>query len=162
MSRHWFDRGEQRAKSVAQAIVVMLLALGPVNALAGPAEDASALIDSWAAAFNSNDVDALVKLYAPDAIFLSSVNPSINEGTAAIREYYAPVRGSGRKVEIGERRMTVLTDAVVVGTGLYEFTGMRDGKPVANPARFTMVIVKRGDNWVIANHHSSQRPKPLQ
>src|SRR6202007_2056263 len=107
----------------------------------------------------SNDVDVLVKLYAPDAIFLSSVNPSINEGTTAIREYYTPVRGSGRKVEIGERHRTVLSDVAVVSTGLYEFTGMRDGNPVANPARFTMVLVKRGADWMIVNHHSSQRPK---
>jgi uncharacterized protein (TIGR02246 family) len=140
----------------------VLLALAPAAVFAGPAEDASALIDRWAAAFNSNDVDALVKLYAPDAILLSSVSPSIHEGTAAISEYYAKVRGSGGKVEISERRMTVLSDVVVVGTGLYEFTGMRDGKPMTNPARFTMVLVKRGADWMIANHHSSQRPKPLQ
>jgi uncharacterized protein (TIGR02246 family) len=146
----------------AQMFTIVLLALAPVAALAGPAEDASALIDRWAATFNSNDVEALVKLYAPDAILMSSVNPSIKEGTAAIGEYYAKVRGSGGKVHIGERRMMVLSDAVVVSTGLYEFSGIRDGKPVANPARFTMVIVKRGADWVIANHHSSQRPKPLQ
>jgi hypothetical protein len=72
------------------------------------------------------------------------------------------VRGSGRKVEVGERRMTVLSDVAVVSTGLYEFTGMRDGMPVANPARFTMVLVKRGADWMIVNHHSSQRPKPLR
>ena len=68
-------------------LVLALLALAPAAAVAGPAEDASALIDRWAAAFNRNDVDALVKLYAPDAIFMSSVDPSIHEGTAAIREY---------------------------------------------------------------------------
>jgi hypothetical protein len=56
--------------------------------------------------------------------------------------------------------MTVLSDVAVVSTGLYEFTGMRDGKPVANPARFTMLPVKRGADWMIVNHHSSQRPKP--
>jgi hypothetical protein len=141
-------------------LVLALLALAPAAAVAGPAEDASALIDRWAAAFNRNDVDALVKLYAPDAIFMSSVDPSIYERTAAIREYYAKVGGSGRKVEMGERRMTVLSDVAVVSTGLYEFTGMRDGKPVTNPARFTMLLVRLGADWMIVNHHSSQRPKP--
>jgi uncharacterized protein (TIGR02246 family) len=145
-----------------RVLILVLLALAPTAAVAGPAEDASALIDRWAAAFNGNDVDALVKLYAPDAILLSSVDPSIHEGTASIRQYYAPVRGSGRKVEIGERRMTVLNDVTVVATGLWEFTGMRDGKSVVNPARFTMVLVKRGADWLIVNHHSSQRPQPRQ
>jgi ketosteroid isomerase-like protein len=70
-----------------------------------------------------------VKLYAPEAILLSSVDPSIHEGTAAIREYYAnaKVQASGSKVEISERRMRVLSDVAVVCTGLWEFTFMRDG-----------------------------------
>jgi hypothetical protein len=111
-----------------------------------------------------NDVDALVKLYAPEAILLSSVDPSIHEGTAAIPEYYAnaKVQASGSKVvEVSERRMTVLSDVAVVCTGLWEFTFMRDGKPVVNSARFTMVLVKRGSDWMIVNHHSSGLPKPL-
>ena len=67
----------------------------------------------------------------------------------------------GSRVNIGERHTQVLSDATVVITGLYEFTAVRDGKSVANPARFTMVLVKLGADWKIANHHSSQRPNPL-
>ena len=144
----------------ARVVILALLALVPSGAIAGPSEEASALIDHYAAAFNKNDVDALVKLYAPEAILLSSVDPSIHQGTVAIREYYAPAQGSGRTVEIDERHMTVLSDAVVVCTGLWTFTSSRDGKPFVNPARFTMVLVKRGADWMIVNHHSSSRPKP--
>jgi hypothetical protein len=70
------------------------------------------------------------------------------------------VQGSGRKVKSGERHITVLSDAVVVCTGLWKFTGTRNGEPFVNPARFTMVFVKRGNDWMIVNHHSSPRPQP--
>ena len=143
-----------------RVLAFVLIALAPTGAFAGPAEDASVLIDRWAVAFNDNNVDALVRLYAPEAILLSSVDPSIHEGTAGVREYYAPVQGSGRKVEIGERHMTVLSDAVVVCTGLWKFIGTRDGKPFVNSARFRMVFTKRGNDWTIVNHHSSSRPEP--
>ena len=77
---------------LTRVIILVLLVLAPAVAFAGPAEDANALIDRWAAAFNSDDVDGLVKLYASDAVSLSSIGPSIHEGTAAIREYYAKAK----------------------------------------------------------------------
>ena len=36
-------------------------------------------LDRWATAFNSNDVDALVSLYAPDAILLGSTGLTLKE-----------------------------------------------------------------------------------
>jgi hypothetical protein len=32
---------------------------------------------------------------------------------------------------------------------------MKDGRPVSTPARFTVLITKRGAQWGIAHHHSS-------
>jgi hypothetical protein len=45
-----------------RVLVLVLLALVPMSASAGPAEDASAVIDRWAAAYTANDADAVVKL----------------------------------------------------------------------------------------------------
>ncbi len=50
--------------------------------------------------------------------------------------------------------------AAFAGAGFYDFTAIRDGNPVVTPARFSMVVVKRGDDWLIAHHHSSRRPEP--
>jgi uncharacterized protein (TIGR02246 family) len=140
----------------------VLVALAPLTAVAGPAEDASAVIDHWAAAFSANDLEAVVKIYAPDAIRLGTVSPILVEGTEPIRAYFARLPGSGDKVAIGERRVVALSDDAVLGIGFYEFTAIRDGAPVSTPARFTMVVVKRGNDWLILHHHSSQRPKPPQ
>jgi ketosteroid isomerase-like protein len=46
-------------------------------ALASPAEDASAVADRWAAAFTANDAEAVVNLYAPDAILLEETGPAV-------------------------------------------------------------------------------------
>jgi uncharacterized protein (TIGR02246 family) len=149
--------------TLTRVLIIVLLALGPTGAaFASPADEASAVIDHWAAAYTANDADAVVKLYAPDAILLGTRSPLLAEGTEPIRAYFASLPGSGNKVAIGERRMVVLSDSGVLGTGFYEFTLIQDGKPVPTPARFTMVLVKRGDDWLITHHHSSQRPKPPQ
>jgi uncharacterized protein (TIGR02246 family) len=139
-------------------ILAVLLSVPPTAAFAGPAEDANAVVDRWAAAFTANDADAVVKLYTLDAILLGTVSPIIAEGTAPIRDYFKGLPGSGTKVVIGDRRTVVLSDGAVLTTGFYEFTRIRDGKPEPTPARFTMIVVKRGDDWLIVHHHSSRRP----
>ena len=132
-----------------------LILMSPAVAAAGPAEEASAVVDRFSAAYSSNDPEAVVKLYTPDAILLGTVSPVISMGTEAIRKYFSMIKGSGNKNAIQERHTIVLGDSAVVVTGFYEFTRMQDGKPVPGPARFTMLIVKSGDEWRIAHHHSS-------
>jgi uncharacterized protein (TIGR02246 family) len=145
-----------------QALLFILLALAPAAALAGPAEDANAVVDRWSATFTANDAGALLKLYAPDAILLGTVSPVISESSAPIAAYFSRLSGSGNKNAVAERRTMVLGPEAVLVTGFYDFTGMRDGNPIATPARFTMVIVKRGNDWLIAHHHSSPRSEPLK
>jgi len=146
-----------------RALAIVLLAIAPAVAVAGPAEDASAAIDRWAAAYSANDVSAVVNLYTPDAIVLGTANPNMAEGTDAIRSYFGAILpGSGNKVAIKERRVIALSEGVAFGTGFYEFTRMRGGQPVLDPARFTMLLVNRGGTWLIAHQHSSPRPKPPQ
>ena len=129
--------------------VVAAMMLTPLAAVAGPAEDAAAAIDRWVAAYSSNDLDALVKVYAPDAILQGTSEPQINVGTQALRQYFKRLPGSGNKVTIQERRMVVINDTTVLGLGFYTFRG---------PARFSFLVVKRGNDWVIAHHHSSSIP----
>jgi uncharacterized protein (TIGR02246 family) len=144
----------------AQLIVVGLMALLPLTASAGPREDANAVVDRWSAAYSANDPEAVVKNYRPDAILLGTVSPVLSQGTEAIRKYFAALKGSGNRNKIGERHTLVLNDNAVLVTGFYEFTRMKDGKPVPGPARFTMLLIKDGDEWLIAHHHSSPHVAP--
>ncbi|HKF07892.1 MAG TPA: hypothetical protein VKB89_04110 [Xanthobacteraceae bacterium] len=67
---------------VVRYVFVALVVLLPARALAGPAEEASAVIDRWAAALNANDADAVVKLYAPDGLLHGTSSPTLNAGTS--------------------------------------------------------------------------------
>jgi uncharacterized protein (TIGR02246 family) len=146
-----------------ELLAVGLMTLLPAGALAGPAEDASAIVDRWAASLGANDVDAVLKLYTSDALVHGISSPKLCSGSGAIREYFKTAPESGNKVTIGERHMAVLADAAVMGVGFYQVNVLQDGVRVPRSARFTFVMVKRGSDWLIAHHHSSTvPPAPLQ
>ena len=139
-----------------------LILVSPAPAIAGPAEEANAALDQFSAAYSANDVEKLVQLYAPNTILLGTNSPIISEGRDAIRAYFTSLKlaGSGNKNTIQERRTIVVNDNAVVVTGFYEFTRMKDGQPVPGPARFTVLLTRQGDQWLIAHQHSSPRATP--
>jgi uncharacterized protein (TIGR02246 family) len=149
--------------SIRFIFIAMILML-PAVAVANPTEEGNAAIDRWSAAYTSNDIDAVVGSYWPDAILLGTVSPVISMGADAIRKYFTDLKlqGSGNKNVIQERRTIVVDDNAVVVTGFYEFVRMKEGQPVPAPSRFTMLVTKRGGVWRIAHHHSSPHvlPKP--
>jgi uncharacterized protein (TIGR02246 family) len=147
---------------IGRNLLAALLVAVCTSAMAGPTEDASAAIDRWAAAYSSNDPETITKLYAPNAILLGTVSPVMSVGPEAILKYFEAVRGTGNTVTIGERKFIVLANDTVLGTGFYQFNRMREGKVVPDPARFSMILVKRGDNWLIEHHHSSPHKQPAQ
>ena len=139
-----------------------LLVLLPIMAVAGPGEDANAVVDRWSAAYTSSDPEAVTRNYWPDAILLGTVSPIISEGQEAILKYFAQIKGSGNKNAIQERHPIPIDDSAVLITGFYEFTRTQDGKPVPAPSRYTMLITKRGTEWRIMHHHSSPRGQQKQ
>jgi uncharacterized protein (TIGR02246 family) len=132
--------------------------LFPGVAVGGPVEEVDAVLTRWTAAFNANDVNALVNNYAPDATFVGTVGTSLGQGADAIRHYYARLRNTGDSVDIRESKTVMLGDGVGYVSGIYEFHVARHGKEHSTPDRFTMIVVRRGSDWVIAHHHSSRSP----
>ena len=61
---------------------------------------------------------------------------------------------------IGDRKIIVLDDNVSYATGFYEFSAVRNGEVRNLGPGFSMVLVKHGNDWLIAHHHSSQRSSP--
>jgi uncharacterized protein (TIGR02246 family) len=149
----------QKPAGIFSLVLLALLSL-PLIAIAGPGEEANAVINRWSAAYSSNDPDAVVKTYRPDAILLGTFTPAISQGTDAIRAYYSDIKGSGAKNTIGERYTMVLNDNAVVVTGFYDFTRLKDRQAVSSPSRFTMLLIKDAGEWLIAHHHSSPRGEP--
>jgi len=142
-------------------VVLLLIGLSAGSVLsgpafAGPAEDADTVVGTWVAAFNANDVEALVRLYTADATLLGTSSPVLSEGTAAIHGYFSRLAGSGNIVTLREMRTVVVGEDVVLVTGFYDFS-QRANPARGAAARFTMLIVYRGERWLIAHHHSSPR-----
>jgi uncharacterized protein (TIGR02246 family) len=137
------------------ALALAALALSPVRAPAGPAEDASAVIDRWAAAYSANDPAAVMQLYTADAVLFGVAKPIVFDGTEPIAAQFAGLPGSGDRVRICRRQMLVLGEEAVLATGTYEFTGLDNGVRVTMPGRFNMLIVQRDGAWHISYHTSS-------
>ena len=138
-------------------LMLTMMLLTPASVRAGPTEEAGATLDHWAAAFNANDVDALLSLYAPDATMMGTVGLTLKQGSEAIRSYYARLADSGDRVMMGDRKVVMLDGHAAYVSGFYEFTAVRRGARRSAPARFTMVLIKRGEHWLIEHHHSSRQ-----
>src|SRR5688500_15573326 len=100
---------------IAYLAVLALVTLTPAQLLGGPVEDANAVIDQWSATYSANDPDALLKLYAPDAVLLGTRGESMSIGTAGLQEYFKRLKGSGNKNRIVERQTIMLGDSAVIG-----------------------------------------------
>ena len=82
------------------------------SAVAGPQEDALAVLDKWAKAFAASDVDAIVALYAPDALFMGTGSKTVVKDPAAIRKYFedAILTRRPRAAPISSSEVMVLSD----------------------------------------------------
>jgi uncharacterized protein (TIGR02246 family) len=130
-------------------------------AIAGPKEDALEVVGKWAKAFTDSDVDAIVKLHAPDALFMGTGSKTVVVKSEEIRQYFehALLNNRPRGATLDTYSTTVLSDSAVVVTGLDTVTGVRDGKPTSANGRVTFVIARRGSDWQIVHFHRSAMPR---
>src|SRR5215470_12529674 len=101
------------------AAIVLCISLSS-STIAGPKEDALAVLDAWTRAFAASDVDAIVKLYAPETYFMGTGSKSVVTDHAAIRKYFedAILTRRPRSAPITESHVVALSDEAVLITGL--------------------------------------------
>ena len=131
------------------------------TAVAGAKAEALEVIDRWAKAFSASDVDAIVKLYAPDALFVGTGSKAIVTRAEGIRAYFenALLNNRPRGASLDSHEVMALSDEAVVVTGLDTVTGVRDGNPTSVSGRITFVVAKRGADWQIVHFHRSAMPQ---
>lgn len=137
-----------------------LLLAAPNPVLAGPEEDAYAAVETWAQAINSNDVDKIVALYTPHALFLGTLSPTLATDRREIRKYFVSFVKAEPQVTLGEHAAIKVSSGAVLFAGFYDFTRLEHGRREPLPARYSFLMLKRGGQWLIAHQHSSVRPKP--
>jgi len=131
------------------------------NAFAGPKEDVAAATAKWGETLAQNDPDKVVSLYAADAVLWGTLSPTVRADRTALRDYFV---GAFKvlpdlNVSFGEQLIRVYGNTAV-NTGYYTFSYTKDGEPKTLPARYSLVLVKDGQNWMIVDHHSSAMPTP--
>jgi uncharacterized protein (TIGR02246 family) len=144
--------------------VLSLLLVVFVPAVAGPKEDALAAYQKFFEAFTSDNHDQITQLFAPDALFYGTGSPEVVTNREGIRQYFVGAldgkRGSTRAVPF-EQTALVLSDTVVAISGKWQSERTLGGKMVtAGPSRNTVVMQKRGNQWLIVQFHNSPTPKP--
>jgi uncharacterized protein (TIGR02246 family) len=130
------------------------------SASTSASDDAMQVVQQWATAFSESNVDAIVSLYAPDALFFGTGSQTLVTEPADIRSYFeaALQRDQPRGAELLEHSVRVVSDDVVIVTGMDRVSGTRDGSVYANDGRVSFVLEKRGDSWQIVHFHRSAVP----
>src|SRR5687767_3156305 len=112
---------------------ILLVALALITAfgspaIAGPKEEALQVVEQWTDAFTTSDVDGIVKLYAPDALFLGTGSKTVVTKPEELRQYFEQVFRSLKSpgAKVGDQAGVVVSDTVVVVTGLDTVTGVRE------------------------------------
>lgn len=142
------------------AVAVCIACAAWATAAAGPREDALAVVERWVAAFTASDIDAIVALHAPDALFIGTGSRSVINDPAAVRTYFerALLNNRPRSAKLGEHMVTVVSDSTVIVTGLDTVTSTRDGIRTSAVGRVTFVIARRAATWEIVHFHRSALP----
>jgi len=127
-------------------------------ASAGPKEDGYAVVERWAKALSAGNLDEIVQLYAPDALFYGTTMPNVTATHDDLRKYFSATLPLKPTMKLAEHWTLEISNASVVDAGVYEFSRMRDGQLLSTRLRYSFVVAKRGDEWKIVHHHSSMMP----
>ena len=144
-------------------LVLFLLLASPLAVHA--ADSATKEVDAaWIKAMKANDVDAVVKCYAPDAIAALPGAP-LARGSEAIRATYEGLLSANTVTavsisEAGHRQAR----SVATGWGTFSLTltPKAGGSPATMTGRYTVVVERRGGKWVYVVDHASAEPAPAE
>ena len=144
-------------------LVLFLLLASPLAVHA--ADSATKEVDAaWIKAMKANDVDAVMKCYAPDAIAALPGAP-LARGAKAIRATYEGLLSANTVTDVsiseaGHRQ----TRNVATGWGTFSMTltPKAGGSPAMMTGRYTVVVERRGGKWVYVVDHASPEPAPVE
>ena len=144
------------------AVVLLLVAL-VVTARSHAAESGAQIVDAaWIAAVKANDIEAVMKCYAPDAVMWLPNAPSAR-GAKAIRAAYEGLLSANTVKDATLSDVTYRTvgnTSVAWGRFSLTLAPKAGGDPVVMTGRFTEAAERRGGKWVYIVDHASAEPAP--
>jgi uncharacterized protein (TIGR02246 family) len=144
---------------VTYVVVAAGVGMNVCLAIADPREDVAAATANWANVFDDNNPDAILPLYAKDAVLWGTLSPTLRSDPVAIKAYFAGAFSALSKatVKFGDQLIRIYGNTAV-NTGYYTFSYVKDGETKSLPARYSLTFVKDADQWLIVDHHSSAVP----
>jgi uncharacterized protein (TIGR02246 family) len=129
-------------------------------AIAAAKEDALQVVELWVKSFTAADVETIVGLYAPDAVFMGTGSKTIVTQPETIKKYFEATLLGNRKwvASLMDTSVLQLNDTTVVVTGLDKLVVTADGKSQDVFGRVTFVLSKRDSDWKIVHFHRSAMP----
>jgi uncharacterized protein (TIGR02246 family) len=141
-------------------LVLSLFVLASPLAASTAKDDVAAATQAWADAFNTRDPERVLALYDTDAVLWGTTSPTLRNTPAARREYFSSMpQRPNQRVTLGEQHVRIFGD-VAVNSGTYTFTNNQAAQVTSNNSRFSFTYIRRGDRWLIVDHHSSAVPVP--
>jgi len=143
------------------SLLAGLLLCGAGVMAADSAETGAAAVDArWAAAVKSNDLEAVVSCYAPDAVMWLP-DAAEQRGEKAIREFYKGLLTSNVVKDVVFTN-THYDSSRDLGTGWGDvsltFQPKSGGPPMVMKGRFTVIAKRHEGQWVYAVDHASSIP----
>jgi ketosteroid isomerase-like protein len=117
-----------------------------------------ALLDDWAGAIRSKDIDRLMLLYASDIVYFDLVPPLQYSGSAAARRNFLRWF-DGWQGPIGQdiSQLSILESGDVAAASMLIRAGgtLKDGREVGYWVRATVLCQRSNDRWLIKHEHIS-------
>ena len=121
--------------------------------------DALQVLAKWIQAFNDSDIEGIVSLYAPDALFIGTGSKEVGSNPEYFRKYFQSLKRDMPRGAKLESYLTVeLSNTVVLISGMDTVSGTKDGATFYRPGRTSFVLAKREEQWQIVQFHRSAVP----
>ncbi len=121
------------------------------------------LVRQWMEAVNARQLEAVLGLYAEDAVLLPTFSPHALRTAAARRTYFTMLTTRpGLRVSLHENTVRVQPAGgkLEIASGIYRFHVEIDDELLVFEARFSLIVDATRPRPIL-HHHSSQLPRTL-
>ena len=118
------------------------------------------LFDRWNSSLQTGNPNLVTQNYARNAILLPTVSNQVRRNHEEINDYFVNFLQLQPVGKINYRSIR-LHCGVAIDSGIYTFTVVNNGQSEEVQARYTFVYNRVGNQWLIAEHHSSAMPETI-
>jgi len=143
-------------------ILALLFSSMPLATATAAPDGAQAVDEAWRKAITANDLNAIIAVYAEDAVMWLPDAPEA-KGREAIRKSYAGLLDANTVTAASLANTHYQTSGnLSVGWGNFTLTlsPKAGGNPVTLSGRFSVIARKEGGMWVYVVDHASAHPAP--